>query len=514
MPSWFVLLENPDKIHPGADCAGKGIKMLGSRILRCLTALLLLIILAIAVSTETPKTQDKSVVMPSISADALIQLIETENEPLPDYQKIRCGQDVVIEQTLVEDINQDNVQELIVNARCAEIGLANGFNMYVLILSMKSDKTWEIKSFHNYDAFNSEVSLQDLENDGQEELRIRANSGIGGGSGGHAQGIKDIYIKCDQSNCQKSIEFFRFYSGWFRNHSIDNIRGTFPSANELMSSEIIFVGNGKIVQKTYVIEWKDKFILFGGPANTVYELQGLEYQRSYTSVESESYWLDTRSSYKEWQNKFSEFPFDTGSIYPHINSRFFKGFSGVFMDAETQDLIQRERVFYLGALDNQSMSGITDLVVAQGENQSCKISIYYYDTYGELRESSSVENCIPEISTVSIQPLNPEQGRDFIVFSTISTAYGRTPPYQLVSIYKWDPSGFENEGTLVLVDQLVGRLFIAEQDGVTISCDGVGPCQAKVRTWDFDNYQTTLSLPHFEYYTWDSEREKFIPAQH
>lgn len=511
--SGFVLSESSDKIHSGTDRVGKGIKMLRSRIARYVIALLAWIVLAITLSPVTPQAQDKSMGTPSIAEEVLIQLIETENKLLPDYQKIRCGEDLTIEQTLVEDLDQDNVRELIANVRCAEIGAANGFNKYVFMLSRKDDRAWEMEFSYHYDAFKSELSLEDLENDGRAELLIRANSGMGGGSGGYARGIKDIYIKCDMSNCQESIDFFRFYGGWFRNYSIDNIRGAFPSVNDFMSSEIVFTGNGKVIQKTYSIEWTDDLMRFSGPANTVYELDGLEYKRSYTSVYSESYWLDTRSPYTEWQHKLSEFPLDTGYIYPYIHSGFFKGFSGVFTDAENQNLIQREDVFYLGAIDNRGMSEINDLVVAQREAQFCKISIYYYDPFGELRETSRVENCIPEISNVNIQPLNPKQDKDFIVFSTINTSQGEEPPYQIVSIYKWDPNDFEHEGILMRVDQLVGRLFIAEPDGVTISCGGGEPCQAKVRTWDFDNYPSTLSLPHFEYYIWDSEREKFIPIQ-
>jgi len=203
-------------------------------------------------------------------------------------------------------------------------------------------------------------------------------------------------------------------------------------------------------------------------------------------------------------------------------SVFNRDLSSIFTEAESKGFVKKENIIDIDTFHGGHQYSLSDLLTVQttGENK-CKLSYIYLDYFSwQPTETTVFESCIPELTDIRVIKLDPNSSEVFILFSSLvnnSNFSQPKPPYQFLSIYKilrgssTIPDGTKAE--LFLADRLVGQLFISDQDGVVITCDGTNPCQAKVRTWDFDNYPTTLSPPKFEYYTWDSVREKFIPAK-
>jgi hypothetical protein len=270
--------------------------------------------------------------------------------------------------------------------------------------------------------------------------------------------------------------------------------------------------DGRILKTASFMRWVGENIRLSTETRTIYELNGLEYQRSYQTTSGDSYWVDQRSSYLFWQNNFAEHSLDTGYIYPLVEMPLLEDFSSVFTQAETNGLVDRDDVFYLDGIDES-----TKLLVGQAKDKECSISILYADYYysGGVNHSYLTESCTRGSATISLQNLDPQSPEQYIIFSTtFASLQAEKPPYQTISIYKFDITDQSPMPVqLIKTDHLAGMLYKAALDGVTILCDGISPCTAKVRTWDFENYSENLSLPHFEYYIWNTEREKFVPQK-
>ncbi len=450
----------------------------------------------------------------SISLDEIRQIIDDHNENVETYEKIRCDENLEITQTLNSDVNSDDKQELVANLACDEIDTLNGSRMYLLILK-KSQGSHRIPLFiYDYNATHSNVAIKDLEEDGKNEIFIRSSRGLGGGSAGSYKGIYDQYIKCDQVECKESFSFWNFNIGRWRNYDVDNIRGAFPKTPFLSSTEITMTENGNILKTSDSIIWVGQNILLSKENRTIYKLNGLEYQKSYQTTSGDSYWTDQRSSYLFWQNNFAEHSLDTGYIYPFIEMPLLEDFSSILAQAETDGLIIKDDIFYLNGIDEREYVD-TKLLAGQAKNQQCTISILYPDYLGGLKHSYLTESCTRGSAAISLETLDPQSPKEYIIFSTTFASFeAEKPPYQTVSIYKFNITDqTPTPVQLTKVDHLTGMLYKAALDGVTILCDGVAPCTAKVRTWDFENYSENLSLPHFEYYIWDTEREKFLPQK-
>ena len=445
----------------------------------------------------------------SISLDEIQQIIDDHNANADTYERMRCDENLEITQVLNADIDNDRRKELIVNLACNKLDSAVGGYMYLLVLE-KSKTQWNLKFTHPYYAFHSKAALEDFDGDGKNEIFIQSHSGLGGGSAGSSKGIFNQYIKCDQTECQKSFDFWNFTLGHWRSYSITNIRGAFPNIPFLGSTDITLIDDGKILATSSFTRWVGENILFSAETRTLYELSGLEYKKSYQTTTGDSYWIDQRSSYLFWQNNFAEHSLDTGYVYPYIEIPLLEDFQNFFTEAENTGLVVQEDVFYLGGADNS-----TKLLVGQATDEGCSISVLYAGYTGEVEGVHLTESCTRGSASISRQNLDPQDPEQYIIFSTTFSSFdAERPPYQTISIYKFTATDRSlTQVQLTKVDHLIGMLYRAALDGVTISCDGISPCTAKVRTWDFDNYAEDLSLPHFEYYIWDTEREKFVPQK-
>ncbi|MBT3338914.1 MAG: hypothetical protein HN391_13440, partial [Anaerolineae bacterium] len=121
----------------------------------------------------------------SIPLDEIRQIIDKHNENIETYEQIRCEETLEIAQILNADIDSDRKKEVIVNLICNELDLTIGSHMYLLVLE-KSQTQWTLKFVHPYSAFHSKATLEDLDEDGKNEIFIQSYSGLGGGSAGYS----------------------------------------------------------------------------------------------------------------------------------------------------------------------------------------------------------------------------------------------------------------------------------------------------------------------------------------
>jgi len=249
------------------------------KIIKRTILILILILCAFGLSMHMPQPQNQLSANLEISQEELENIIKTKNETATFDKQIRgCDDGPQITQTLTADLDQDGAQELVANIRCDDRGVAVGYQMYVFVLTPSGNKNWILKYNYYYSAFNSTISLNDLENDGQDELFIRANIGLGGGTGGSQKGLEDTYIKCDRKHCVKSFSNKLFTIGIISLRCYCSTEAYPFSANVLDSEEIKILHDKKILKISNRISWYDNNFRVENPKYATYELIDLEYK--------------------------------------------------------------------------------------------------------------------------------------------------------------------------------------------------------------------------------------------